>query len=57
MKRLKFQRLPVIQKGEFLGIITLKDILSFHPELYPEMDEFEKIREESEKLKRFKILI
>jgi CBS domain-containing protein len=54
MKRLKFQRLPVIQKGICLGLITFKDILSFHPELYPEMDEFEKIREEAQKLGRIK---
>jgi len=54
MKKLRFDRLPVIQKGELVGVITKKDILSFHPELYPELDEFEQIREETEKLSRFK---
>ena len=54
MKKLKFEKLPVIQEGELVGIITLKDILTFHPEIYPEIEEFAKIREESEKLKRIK---
>jgi len=54
MKKLKFERLPVIHKGELVGIVTVKDILNFHPEVYPELDEFAKIREESEKLKRVK---
>ena len=52
MKRQKFERLPVVQNNELVGLITMKDILNFHPEVYPEFDELEKIREESEKLKR-----
>ncbi|MBU1129463.1 MAG: CBS domain-containing protein [Nanoarchaeota archaeon] len=51
MKKLKFERLPVIQNNELVGMLTIKDILNFHPELYPELDEFAKIREESRKLK------
>ena len=54
MKKLKFERLPVIHKGNLLGIVTIKDILNFHPEFYPEFDEFAKIRQETEKLKRVK---
>ncbi len=54
MKTVKFERLPVIHNGELLGIITTKDILNFHPEFYPELDELSKVREESEKLKRLK---
>ncbi len=54
MKKLKFERLPVIHNGELVGMITVKDILNFHPELYPELEEFATIREESEKLKRIK---
>ena len=54
MKKLKFERLPVIQEGKLVGMVTVKDILNFHPEVYPELEEFAKIREEAEKLKRMK---
>jgi len=52
MKKLKFQRLPVIFEGKLVGMLTAKDILNFNPEVYPELEEFAKIREETEKLKR-----
>ena len=52
MKKLKFERLPVIHDKKLVGILTVKDILNFHPEVYPELEEFAKIRQESEKLKR-----
>lgn len=54
MKKLKFERLPVIQNKELVGIITLRDILNFHPEIYPELKEYEQIEEVSQKLKRYK---
>jgi CBS domain-containing protein len=54
MKKLKFERLPVIHKGELVGVITLKDILNFNPELYHELEEFAEIREKSKKLKLIK---
>jgi len=54
MKRTKFGRLPVVMGDNLVGMITTKDILNFNPELYPELDELENIREESEKLKRLK---
>ncbi len=52
MKKYKFTRLPVIKEGVLLGIITSRDILNFHPEIYPELRELEEIREEEQKLKR-----
>lgn len=52
MKTLKFERLPVIDDKELVGIVTIKDILSFNPEIYPEINEFERIKEEEEKLSR-----
>ena len=55
MKLKKFDRLPVVDKGkELVGIVTVKDVLSFNPEFYPELEEFAKIREEQEKLNRIK---
>lgn len=54
MKTLKFERLPVVHEKELVGIITVKDILSFHPEIYPELDEFAQIKDEEEKLSRIR---
>lgn len=54
MKRFKFERLPVINNGELVGMVTVKDILEFNPEIYPELEEFAQIREEQEKLKRIR---
>ena len=54
MKKLKFERLPVIHEGKLVGIVTTKDILTFHPEVYPELEEFAKVREETKKLQRIK---
>lgn len=52
MKKTKFERFPVVQNQELLGIVTIKDILNFHPEVYPEIEEFSRIREEADKLRR-----
>ncbi len=52
MKGLKVQRLPVTQEGELVGVLTLRDILNFKPEFYPELEELSQIREEPQKLKR-----
>ncbi len=54
MKKSKFERLPVVYNKELVGMVTSKDILNFHPELYPEMEELAEIREETEKLNRIK---
>lgn len=54
MKKSKFYKLPVVKEKKLVGLITIKDILNFHPEVYSEFDEFSKIREETEKLKRMK---
>lgn len=52
MKQHSFRRLPVLLKGELVGIITLKDILRVDPDLYREVKGFNEIREESQKIKR-----
>ena len=52
MKVYNFRRLPVLSKGEIIGVITLKDILRISPDLYSELGELGEIREESRKLKQ-----
>ena len=54
MKKLKFDRLPVIYEKSLVGMVTVRDILNFSPEYYPELDEFAQIREETQKLNRVK---
>ncbi|MEK6841751.1 MAG: CBS domain-containing protein [Nanoarchaeota archaeon] len=54
MKKLQFERLPVVENGNLVGMVTVKDILGFHPDIYPELEEFIQIREEQEKLSRIK---
>lgn len=54
MKKLKFETLPVIYEKKLVGMLTIRDILHFQPELYSELEEFDQIREESKKLKRIK---
>lgn len=54
MNKFRFDRIPVVNNKELVGIITVRDILSFHPELYPELEEFARIREEQNKLNRIK---
>lgn len=54
MKKLKLDKFPVIKKEKLLGMVTIKDILNFHPEIYSELDEFAKIREEKRKLEKIK---
>ena len=54
MKKLKFERLPVIHDGNLVGMLTAKDILNFKPEYFPELEEYAEIREQSMKLKRIK---
>jgi len=52
MRKAKFDKLPIVHENELVGIITVKDILNFHPEIYPELKEFAQIKEREEKLKR-----
>ena len=52
MKQYSFRRLPVLTKGELVGIVTLKDILKIDPSLYKQLGELAEIKEESSKLKK-----
>jgi len=55
MKNFGFRRLPVLLKGELVGIVTLKDILRIDPTLYHQLGELAEVREESEKLQKISI--
>lgn len=37
MRSLNYRRLPVLSKGELIGVVTIKDILMVEPQLYDEM--------------------
>ena len=51
MKALNFRRLPVLSKGQLIGVITLKDILSIEPHLYSEISGLtDEIRERERKI-------
>lgn len=52
IKKSKYKVFPIVQKNVIVGLVTVRDILSFNPDLYPELEDFSKIREESRKLKR-----
>ena len=54
MKRLKFEKLPVVQNNKLVGVLRIRDILNFNPEIYPEMSEATIIKIESEKIKKQK---
>ncbi|MCH7568063.1 MAG: CBS domain-containing protein [Nanoarchaeota archaeon] len=52
MKQYGFRRLPVLSRGELVGMVTLKDILKVDPSLYDQLGELGAIREESQKLRK-----
>lgn len=50
MREANFRRLPVLSKGELIGVVTLKDILSIEPGIYSEVHSLiDDIREHEEK--------
>ena len=51
MKQVGFKRLPVLSKGQLVGMITLKDILKVDPTLYEQLGQLEEIKEETQKLR------
>ena len=51
MRAFNFRRLPVLARGEIIGVITLKDILKVEPSLYSETGELADIREKERKLR------
>ena len=54
-KRKKVRRLPVVEKGKLIGLLTMKDVLKIDPGLFQMIAETIKIKEETEKLNRSNI--
>ena len=52
LKKKKLRRLPVVESGRLIGLLTIKDILKIDPGLFEMIAETLKIKEETEKLKR-----
>lgn len=50
MREVGFRRLPVIARGQLLGLLTIKDILKVEPSLYTKTGDLMEVREESRKL-------
>ena len=49
MRDKQVRRLPVIEKGEFKGLVTLKDILKVEPQLFELLAEKFELRETEKK--------
>jgi len=56
-KKKKIRRLPVVENGKIIGMLTSKDILRLDPGLFEMIAQTFKIREETKKLKRRKMAI
>lgn len=54
MKKYGFRRLPVLTKGDLVGLLTLKDILRIDPTLYNQLGELASIKEETQKLNKLR---
>ncbi len=52
MNKNKIRRMPVISNKKIIGYVTLKDIVKFLPEVFEATREFEKIREETNKMQK-----
>lgn len=50
VKEFKVRRLPVVEEGRVIGMLTIKDILKIDPSLFEMLQETEKIKEETRKL-------
>jgi len=51
-KTKKIRRLPVVENGNLIGVITIKDILRIDPGLFQMISQTLNIREETEKLEK-----
>jgi len=51
MRDLDLRRLPVLDKGNLVGLITIKDILKIQPDLFDNITENISLREEERKIR------
>jgi len=51
-RKKKIRRLPVVENGKLIGMLTIKDVLKIDPGLFQMIAESVKVREETEKLSR-----
>ena len=47
------KRLPVVSNGSLVGLITIKDILRIYPDLFADVTDLLKIKEEGDKMRKF----
>ena len=52
MNKFKIRRMPVISNKKIRGYVTLKEIVKFLPEVFESTREFEKIKEETDKIQK-----
>lgn len=52
MKHYGFRRLPVLSKGELIGVLTLKDILAIEPAFYSKSSDLFGLREAEDKIRK-----
>jgi CBS domain-containing protein len=55
LRKKRIRRLPVVENGKLIGLLTEKDILKMDPGLFQMIAQTLKIREETEKLSRRKM--
>jgi len=55
IKKVKFRRLPVIHRGELVGVLSSTDIFKYNPNIFPDLAEYHEIREWDAKQKRLEV--
>lgn len=55
MKRYGFRKLPVLSRGEVVGILTIKDVLRVDPSVYGELGVLRDVKEEEIKLEKLSV--
>jgi CBS domain-containing protein len=56
MKKHGFKRLPVLLRGQVVGVLTVKDILRIDPSVYRQMGDWSDVREEARKIREMDVV-